>query len=275
VTKPEQPLTERVPGLPKPLSDVVQRAMQKKPDLRFNDARSMQEALHQASDALRKSPEVRELEQNIRPSSWRKRSLDETELETPRVEVAAPSSARPLGVRGKRILIAGLGVVLAGVAVGVTVTLLNRGAAPSSRFILVHADQPSDQPLAAQPGASEASPAEPPTKARLAELEGKREAPKRVEVDPATRIADSFKRQKKAVVTCVNENYAEAERTPKLAVRIALEPGGHVQSAKVSPAGLSGSTLGICIERAVRTMQFPRQAAALSFEVPLTTRKGE
>jgi len=33
--------------------------------------------------------------------------------------------------------------------------------------------------------------------------------------------------------------------------------------------------MGVCIERAVRSMQFPKQVAALSFEVPLTARKGE
>jgi hypothetical protein len=151
------------------------------------------------------------------------------------------------------------------------VVALNRGNAPSSRFILVQADQPAEapqKPLASQVAGSDTSP-------QKVELDSKREAPKRVEVDPATRIADSFKRQKKAVVSCLNEHYDEAEHTPKLAVRIALEAGGHVQTAKVSPASVAGGTLGTCIERAVRAMQFPRQTAALSFEVPLTTRKGD
>ncbi|MDB4976961.1 MAG: serine/threonine protein kinase [Myxococcaceae bacterium] len=279
VTKPERPLLERVPGLPQALSDVVSRAMAKKPDERFSDARSMQSALQLASEELRKSPEVRELDRRLRPSSWRKRSLEPTEIEQPRAEVSAPSSARPLGARGKRVLLALLSLVLAGVALGVTVVALNRGGTPASRFILVHADQPNEP--AANLGA-EGEPTQTATAERASStvlpatpVESRRDAAKRVEADPATRIADSFKRQKKTVVACVNEHYAEAERTPKLAVRIALEPGGSVQSAKVLPASVAGGTMGICIERAVRAMQFPRQTAALSFEVPLTTRKGE
>jgi serine/threonine protein kinase len=279
VTKPERPLTDRVPGLPKALSDVVQRAMSKKPDDRFIDARAMQEAVQLASEELRRSPQAVELDQRMRPSSWRKRSLEPTALEQPRADVAAPSSARPLGARGKRALVAVLGVVLAGVALGVTVVLLKGNNPPASRFILVRADQPGDSadedgsgtPTAPTAQATEVSPRVLPS----AKPESQREPVKRVEVDPATRIADAFKRQKKTVVSCVNEHYDEAERTPKLAVRIALEPGGTVQSAKILPASVAGGTMGICIERAVRAMQFPRQAAALSFEVPLTTRKGE
>ena len=271
VTRPERPLTERVPGLPKALSDVVQRAMSKKPELRFDDARVMQEALREASEELRQSPQILELEQRMRPSSWRKRTLEPTEVESPRAEVAAPSSARPLAGHGKRVLFAALGVVLAGVAVGVTVVVLNRSNAPTSRFILVQADQPAESRAVAQAAQPAASGEAPPAKPSPAEA--KRDAPRHVEADPALRIADSFKRQKKAVVSCVNQHYDEAEQTPKLAVRIALEPGGHVQSAKVLPAHIAGGTLGTCIERAVRAMQFPRQSTALSFEVPLTTRK--
>ncbi|MDB4989352.1 MAG: serine/threonine protein kinase [Myxococcaceae bacterium] len=275
VTKAERPLVERVPGLPQALSDVVKRAMAKKPDERFDDARSMQEAIRQASEELRRSPQVRELDERMRPSSWRKRSVEPTELEQPRAEIAAPSSARPLGARGKRLLVAVLSVVLAGVALGVTVVLLNRNNTPASRFILVHADQPNEE--VDRPGSSQDAVADGASSVVVPStmVEGKREPARRVEADPATRIADSFKRQKKTVVECVNEHYAEAEHTSKLAVRIALEPGGHVQSAKVLPASVAGGTMGICIERAVRAMQFPRQTAAISFEVPLTTRKGE
>jgi hypothetical protein len=32
--------------------------------------------------------------------------------------------------------------------------------------------------------------------------------------------------------------------------------------------------MGSCIEKAVRSMKFPQQAQPISFEVPLTARKG-
>jgi serine/threonine-protein kinase len=274
VTKPERPLTERVPGLPKALSDVVACAMAKKPDDRFDDARSMQEALREASETLRQSAQVLELEQRMRPSSWRRRSLEPTEAEQPRAEARASSSSRPFafGMGGKRVVIAALSVVLAGAALGVTVVLFGRSnAAAPSRFILVQADKPREQPADAPPPSRGTG-----VEIQSAEnIETRRDVPKRVESDPAVRIAESFKRQKRPVVECVNEHATEAERTPQLAVRITVAPSGKVQSAKALPASVAGGSMGVCIERAVRSMQFPKQVAALSFEVPLTARKGE
>jgi hypothetical protein len=175
-------------------------------------------------------------------------------------------------VGGRRVVIAALSVVLAGAALGGTIVLFGRSnAAAPSRFILVQADKPSEQPTQAAPENLASG-----IEIRSAEnIETRRDFPKRVESDPAVRIADSFKRQKKQVVECVNQHAFEAERTPQLAVRITLAPSGKVQSAKALPASVAGGSMGVCIERAVRSMQFPKQVAALSFEVPLTARKGE
>jgi hypothetical protein len=60
-----------------------------------------------------------------------------------------------------------------------------------------------------------------------------------------------------------------------LAVRIQLAPSGKVASALVQPPSVAKTTMGVCIEHAVRAMQFPGQANALTFEVPLTARKGD
>ena len=272
VTKPERPLAERVPGLPRALSDVVARAMAKKPDDRFSDARTMQSALRDASESLRESPGVLEIGQRTRPSSWRRRSIDPTEAELPRTEAAPSSSSRPLGANSKRIVIAALSVALAGAALGVTVVLFGRSnAAAPSRFILVQADKPAE-PAAAAPMPGHSTGVE----IQSAEnIETRRDVSKRIESDPAVRIADSFKRQKKPVVACVNDHAIEAERTPQLAVRITVGASGKVQIAKALPVSVAGSSMGACIERAVRAMQFPRQSAPLSFEVPLTTRKGD
>jgi serine/threonine-protein kinase len=274
VTKAEKPLHERVHEIPAQLSTVVSKAMQKRPDDRFSDAREMQRALKDASEDLRKSPALHELEERMRGSAWRKRSQEQTETEQLALpSQAAPSSGRPVDTR-KRYLIAGLSVVLAGSAVGATMALLGRSqAAPENRYILVHADQrPEDtEPPAAQQPVSQ-TPSIAIETARAIET---RKEPKRNEIDPAERLADSFKRQKKPVVTCVNEHHDEAERTPRLAVRIQLAPSGKVASALVQPPSVAKTTMGVCIEHAVRAMQFPGQANALTFEVPLTARKGD
>jgi eukaryotic-like serine/threonine-protein kinase len=270
VTKAERPLHERVAEVPSALSAVVAKAMQKRPDERFDDAREMQAALRQAIEELRKSPQLQELEERMRGSAWHKRSTAPTQTEEIAAAQAAPSSSRPIDAR-KRYLVAGLSVVLAGVAVGATMALLGRSnAAPESRFIVVQADQPAEKAPAAAPAAP------PPSIAiQTARAIETRQQPKRAEVDPAERLADGFKRQKKAVVACVNTYHAEAERTPRLAVRIQLNTAGRVTSAAVQPNSVANSTMGVCIERAVRSMQFPGQTSALTFEVPLTARKEE
>jgi serine/threonine protein kinase len=271
VTKAEKPLNERVPEIPPSLSSVVAKAMQKRPEDRFGDARDMQRALKDASDELRKGSALHALEERMGNSAWRKRSLEPTETEAfAPPTLAAPSSTRPADAR-KRYLVAGLSVVLAGVAVGTTMALLGRSqAAPENHYILVHADQPAEPVAATAP----VSPT-PSIAIETARAIETRKEPRRVEIDPAEQLADSFKRQKKAVVSCVNTHHAEAERTPKLAVRIQLSASGKVTSALVQPATVAKSTMGVCIERAVKAMQFPGQASSLAFEVPLTARKGE
>ncbi|HEY6878298.1 MAG TPA: protein kinase [Polyangiales bacterium] len=276
VTKAERPLHDRVPELPLSLSSVVAKAMQKRPEDRFGDAREMQRALKEASEDLRKSPALRDLEERMRGSVWRKRSAESTEAEAlvPAAQ-AAPSSGRPADTR-RRYLIAGLSVVLAGVAVGATLALLGRSqAAPENRFILVHADQPNEEAAAPPPAAAPPVSPTPSIAIETARAIETRKEPRRAELDPAAQLADSFKRQKKPVVACVNTHQEEAERTPKLAVRVQLSPSGKVASALVQPTTVANTTMGVCIERAVRAMQFPTQPGPLTFEVPLTARKGE
>ncbi|HEX5659241.1 MAG TPA: protein kinase [Polyangiales bacterium] len=270
VTKAERPLHERVPEIPTLLSGVVGKAMQKRPDDRFSDAREMQGALKSASEELRLNDGLSALEKRMNSSAWRKRSMEPTETEAV-ASPAAPSSGRP-GDPRRRYLIAGLSVVLAGVAIGATMALLGRSqAAPENHYIVVHADQPSEAPAAAQQPVS----ATPNIAIETARAIETRKEPKRVEIDPAERLADSFKRQKKAVVNCVNTHHDEAERTPHLAVRVQLSASGKVTSALVQPVTLAKTTMGVCIEQAVKAMQFPGQANALTFEVPLTARKGD
>ena len=284
VTRHATPLSERVPEVPEALSVVIGRAMEKAPDDRFADARTMQEALRAASAGLAGSATVRTLDERERPASWRKRAEAATAAETTDGRPAlTPSKGAglALGRRPRRSLTPLLSIVLASTALAATVILFSRSSAsPSPRFIVVQADPVS---RSAQREAEEERPAEAPREPS---------APVRVELSPAVlnqpregrrgearsldaaaRLAESFRRQKGGVVACVNAHVDEVERTPKLAVRIALDASGRVQSAQVLPASVAQGTMGVCIERAVQTMQFARQASGVSFEVPLTARK--
>ncbi|MDD9936578.1 MAG: hypothetical protein OXT09_23405, partial [Myxococcales bacterium] len=59
----------------------------------------------------------------------------------------------------------------------------------------------------------------------------------------------------------------------RLSVRIALDGGGRVTDATVSPASLGQGPAGGCIATAVRKMRFGKQPQAVAFRVPLTARR--
>jgi hypothetical protein len=87
-------------------------------------------------------------------------------------------------------------------------------------------------------------------------------------------LAEAFRNQKGGVVACIATHAAEADKTQKLSVKLALTREGKVERVAVYPRDLSGTPMGSCIEHAVRGMRFPQQAQPISFEVPLTARRG-
>lgn len=282
VTRPALPLCERMPEMPKALSDVVARAMQKGPGERFADAREMQRALRTAAAELRASPYVHELDARRHRPSWRMRSVAPTAGDPSLGGNGIPITGRvslPLRLRSKRQIAAALSIALGAGALIATVVLFSRSsAAPAPHFIVVQANTPSE--AESDPAHVAATPPDPSVTPMTHREPGSAptsgaSTPAPRKSDPAARLAESFRRQKAAVVACVNQHAEAAERTPKLSVRVALDASGHVQSARVQPPSVSASALGECIEGAVEAMQFPTQAGAIAFEVPLTTRKEE
>jgi hypothetical protein len=234
----------------------------------------MREALRAAASELHDDAAIRAIDARERRSSWRERSVSaRSEALTAEAE-ATPPGTRASALRGRRTLALALGLGVAAIAGAVSAVMFARSsAAPAPRFIVVQADSSrSGESSGASESATTVASALP---SATQPLERSGSEVKRAVSDPATRLADSFRRQKRTVESCVNQHASEAERTPKLSVHIALDASGRVQSARVLPADLANGTMGRCIEQAVRTMQFPRQSKALAFEVPLTARKGD
>jgi hypothetical protein len=92
--------------------------------------------------------------------------------------------------------------------------------------------------------------------------------------DEAVALAESFRRQKADVVMCVNEHADVVERIVELGVRFTIAADGKVMKAQVSPSQIAQTPLGTCIERAALAMRFARQKGPMTFDVPLTARKG-
>lgn len=286
-------LFEVVPDVGKPLSDLVARAMSSAPADRFADAHEMRRSLIEVADELLGSDAARKLGARVRPASWRKtqgHTVDkprESQLlrTAPRVRDdrstpgRTPSGAAAPAGGSRRLWLAGLGLAAA-LGIAFTVVSLGRSnAAPGPRFIVVSADGRSEK---ATNDATPQPAADAPSTAPVVEsLDTPKTATPPSAAKPsgavlaAQALTQSFRSQKAGVVTCVNQHSPVLSQNPSLSVRLSLDTHGNVQQAEVSPAGIAVTPLGRCIVDAVRGMHFPSQGAPISFQVPLTTKRGD
>ena len=82
-------------------------------------------------------------------------------------------------------------------------------------------------------------------------------------------LSSAFQRQQGRVLGCFRSNPGDFSNQP-LTVRFKIDGSGAVQSAELSPAGLSNSALGVCILGVARSTHFPGTGAAVSFAIPIT-----
>jgi serine/threonine-protein kinase len=82
-------------------------------------------------------------------------------------------------------------------------------------------------------------------------------------------LSSAFQRQQGRVVGCFRSNPSDFSDQP-LTVRFKIDGSGAVQSAELSPAGLSNSALGACILGVARSTHFPGTGAPVSFAIPIT-----
>lgn len=297
MTTEAKSLLERERDIGTAMSDVVTRAMSKRPEDRFNSAQEMRKAVLAAAQEVLGSEAVGRLNARLRPSSWRADNPQyETHSEAPPrrrpivdTELTQRRSGSPSRKKAARPwLLPVLGASAAAVAIGFFSIWFGRSNAdPSPRFIVVRSEPavpettatgiatPTTTPLSQSPTkAPDLAPrdtADPRSGLATTKAQGTQAAATR---STAEILAESFRRQRASVVACLNAHAEEAESVPKLAVKFALSREGNVERAGVSPAELSKTGMGTCIEAAVRAMQFPPQAQPISFEVPLTARKG-
>jgi serine/threonine-protein kinase len=82
-------------------------------------------------------------------------------------------------------------------------------------------------------------------------------------------LSSAFQRQQGRIVACFRSSPSDFSDQP-LTVRFKVDGAGAVQSAELSPPGLSNSALGACILGVARSTRFPGTGAAVSFAIPIT-----
>ncbi len=282
-----------VPDVGKPLSDLVARAMSNSPADRFADAHEMRRALIEVAETLLGSDSAKRLAARVKPASWRNtqaqtlgvprqgRLVGTTpRLRDERITEDHSTTSRPPANSNRRVI--WLSVLGAALTIGGTiaaVSLRRSSAAPGPRFIVVSADESSDKEAKDQ-APKPAAEAE-KTAPIVESLDPKKKSASPAAAKPsgaalaAQALTQSFRQQKAGVVTCVNQYSPTLAQTPSLSVRLSLDSEGSVKQADVSPSDIAVTPLGHCIVDAVRRMHFPSQGAPISFQVPLTTKRGD
>jgi serine/threonine protein kinase len=264
-------LSDRVPELAGPLSDLVARALAKDPDRRFRDAGEMYSALREVQQRLPELPAAPATRRE-RPSTVESLSLAPApeSMELPVAALEAPPRWRRLA---RYALFASLPV--AAIALLLRAFLPSRPSEP--RFIVVQADPRVAARERAQSDAQGQLPRARAESPQPSEAAAPSAPPVRrggAASNAAEALAQSFRAQRAGVVRCVNTYPREVEQSPKLTLRLSLSAEGGVSDARLSPQELAGTQLSVCIEAAARSLTFPKQAAPIVFDIPLTARKG-
>ncbi len=276
-------LETRLPQVGPFLSQVIERAMTRDRDQRFQSAAQMHAALRAAWEqtcAAGPIPTLPSLAGHVVSERPIEATLSElTTVVTPR---ASATVVQPSGDRG--VLIAA--VLVASVAVAGALAFVFFRPPPSAEktFIVVQGDKrtaekaaPTDAVPPPQPVADDTVDMDftiDDVEAELATIKpGTRPPSRPQDKDPARLLARAFDKQKQGVVTCLRAHADDLPAEAALSVRIELDVAGAVKAASVSPDTLAQTPVGQCVATAAKSMQFGAQAGALAFRVPLTAKR--
>jgi len=281
------PLETRMPQVGPLLSQVIERAMSRDRDARFQSAAAMHAALRAAWEGTCAAGPVPTLP-GLAGQVVSERTIEATLSElapsmTPRgtATVVQPSGG------DRRVLVAAVLVASVAVAGALAFVFLRpaSGTEAAPRYIVVQGSgEKRDPAQQAAPDARAQTPAPHDTvdmdftindvEAELAAIKpGTRPPSRPQDKDPARLLARAFDRQKAGVVRCLRDHVSELPAESALSVRIELDASGKVQNASVSPDTLAQSPVGQCVAGAARAMEFDSQLGAVAFRVPLTAKR--
>jgi hypothetical protein len=82
----------------------------------------------------------------------------------------------------------------------------------------------------------------------------------------------TFGRRENDIRRCFVD-HPDATGTTEISLRFSVEQDGHVGALAVLPASVAGSSLGACLAAVGKSTVFSKQAAPLTFRIPLTVQR--
>jgi len=302
------PPTSVVPGYPAALESIVLRALARSPESRYQSARELQVDLetfvHAARIRLSPAALAEWMETTFGPKQELWHTLPKTAAVLPSADVPAaprePTAAtrvtphahvdppRRSGSARRRSVFAALAVVaLAGV--GGAFWYARGGLAADSRpgaaspvvlvaeqgQVAVERGAAAAQPEAAStpaPAAAPAAPAAAPAPAPAAPVPSAAPRARRArDSGGAARggsLSATFARRESDIRHCFLDHPGAS--STEISLRFDVERDGHVASVAVQPAAVAGGPLGACLAAVGKSTLFPKQAAPVTFRIPLT-----
>ncbi|MEM9190805.1 MAG: protein kinase [Myxococcota bacterium] len=270
--------------LPDGLGDLVQKALDKNPTVRFTEAADFAAALREvrketeeeAQATLAALVQQDFLDPQIatllripslaeRDEAWRNPPPEILQTPAPRVSSSPPTVVeRPSKKRAPRVLFVVLGLVVVGAIGGTAAWALvnaNTSEARQTTFVVVdRIDASASQ--------------ETPDTTADAEAEATPDAEVDANVARPTSGADrdrnypaAFTRRSSEVVACFNQHGNEGANTVRVSFNV--ESSGRVASAALSPSRLMSTALGRCILGIAGSTRFPPRREPVRFSIPL------
>lgn len=302
VNEPPPPPSARRGDIPEGLDTVVLKALEKKPERRYESALEFSRELRrfQGADddeiALQLKRVVQEdfeklpAEVDVEPLKVREEALARifpkglqstvmdsaaaVEVRAAAAAILAQQSTPYAAPPDKKLqgLLLGLLVVggLIALGLGAAVALLKKSSGPE-QVVVVGEDE--DAPAVGEEMGTTAAVKSPGAAATTAE--NPVESPQTAGSQKLTRqqkLALAVQQQSAQYESCFLQHVSQGEKAPEVSLQFSVSPRGGKPEVNIEPAGIASQPLGTCLKTAASAVNFPELGQGVSFRVPVRAR---
>jgi eukaryotic-like serine/threonine-protein kinase len=196
---------------------------------------------------------------------------------TQAVALTHESSERSAGHSSRRLVVTVLaaGLLAAGVAAAVSLSMRSRTPATEPRYLVVESSADTHEARNAVPTPTNSASVDAESPAPPASSAGTSNKAVRADSKPhdaLNALSKTFARRQSAIQNCFQSNAPAAGGSPDVSVRFSVDVQGKVLSAAVRPDSVAATPLGGCLQQLARSTDFGPQEKPVTFSIPITAR---